>query len=166
MPQFDASTYASQLFWLLVSLGILFIAFWKIIIPKMSAKLSERESKLKKILAEAQQLDTQADKIILDYNQKLQDLKRSQKEKLQNVSSFIHKSKEDLDAGLKQSIENTLDKYQVSLNNAKKELLQRLPEGLALSLSDFINQQMASKVSNPDEIKPILIKEIKKVEHD
>jgi F-type H+-transporting ATPase subunit b len=166
MPQFDASTYASQLFWLLVSLGILFIAFWKIIIPKMSAKLSERESKLKKILAEAQQLDTQADKIILDYNQKLQDLKRSQKEKLQNVSSFIHKSKEDLEAGLKQSIENTLDKYQVSLNNAKKELLQRLPEGLALSLSDFINQQMASKVSNPDEIKPILIKEIKKVEYD
>jgi F-type H+-transporting ATPase subunit b len=166
MPQFDASTYASQLFWLLVSLGILFIAFWKIIIPKMSAKLSERESKLKKILAEAQQLDTQADKIILDYNQKLQDLKRSQKEKLQNVSSFIHKSKEDLETDLKQSIENTLDKYQVSLNNAKKELLQRLPEGLALSLSDFINQQMASKVSNPDEIKPILIKEIKKVEHD
>jgi len=162
MPQLDVSTYTSQLFWLLISWGILFIFLWKVIVPKMSGKLSKREAKIKELLVEAQHLNAQAESIILEYNQKLNEVKHIQKEKLQNVCNFIQKSKEDLEMSLAKDTEKLLEKYQVSLETSTKELLQRLPESLESSLITLINQHLPTAMEDTHQVKQLLIKEIKK----
>lgn len=164
MPQLDVSTYTSQLFWLLISWGILFVFLWKVIVPRISGKLSKREEKIQALRAEAQHLDMQADNLILEYDQKLSEIKHMQKEKLQSVCNFIQKSKEDLEISLTKDTERLIEKYQISLESSTKELLQRLPESLESSLIALINQHLPTAMEDTDQIKQLLIKEIKKVE--
>lgn len=44
MPQFDITTYSSQIFWLILSFGILFLGLSRFIIPRFKAILLKRET--------------------------------------------------------------------------------------------------------------------------
>lgn len=164
MPQLDISTYTSQLFWLLISWGILFTFLWKVIVPKMSNKLSKRDERIKELLAEAQHLDAQADNLILEYNKKLSALKQEQKEKLKNVSVFIQKGKEELENSLTEDMERAIETYKISLERSMKELFERLPEGVEEHLIKLINQHFPNPMENDPLIKELLVKEIKKAQ--
>jgi len=166
MPQLNVLTYTSQLFWLFISLGILFVYLWKFFIPKMFSKLSEREEKVKKILSLTQQLDSQANKMIEEHDQKLRNLKQGQKEKLQNVATFIQTSRESLESDLKKDLDAALTQYTLTLQESKKQLLQELPKSLSQSLVCFMEKNFSFKPSDDREIERLLDQEMKKLHNN
>lgn len=46
MPQFDSSTFASQVFWLVVILGVFFLALRNVALPRIGGALEERQRKI------------------------------------------------------------------------------------------------------------------------
>ena len=46
MPQFDSSTFASQLFWLVVILVVFFLALRNVALPRIGGALEERQRKI------------------------------------------------------------------------------------------------------------------------
>lgn len=56
MPQLDLNTYISQLFWLIVTLPLLYLFIAKIFLPTVSEVVKKRVSKVEKDLAEAEKL--------------------------------------------------------------------------------------------------------------
>lgn len=164
MPQFEISTFSSQLFWFFVCWGILFVYLWKFLVPRMSAKLSERERKIKNILAEATSFDLQTEMMLLKHDDKLNRFKQKQKEKLQKTSEFIQKSKEDLESDLKQGLDTEMLTLEVKLKESQGKLLKNLPAELESVLTAFAQQQLPFALDG-DGISKVLNAEIKKLKH-
>ena len=49
MPQLNPEFWISQIFWLILTFGILFIVLSKLILPKISESLEKRKSQKKKL---------------------------------------------------------------------------------------------------------------------
>ena len=67
LPQLNPATWASQLFWLVVTFVLLYLVLSKVALPKVRVVLDEREGRLRRDLDEAQRLKTETDKAIADY---------------------------------------------------------------------------------------------------
>jgi F-type H+-transporting ATPase subunit b len=65
MPQISqiAATYASQIFWLLITFGILYFGIGKMMVPKVMATVDAREGQIAGDLAAAEQARLAADQV-------------------------------------------------------------------------------------------------------
>jgi F-type H+-transporting ATPase subunit b len=165
MPQFEISTFSSQLFWFFTCWGILFIYLWKFLVPRMTAKLSDREHKIKSILAEASNFESQTVNMLSKYEDELNRFKQVQKARLQQVTAFIQKSKEDLEGDLKKDLHAAVDKLEEKLKKSQQKLLQEVPIQLESVLTEFAKQQLPFKLDNESTIHEMLKQEIKKLDH-
>ncbi len=60
MPQLDPSTYVSQLFWLIVTFGVLYYVLSKIILPRIAEALENRQAHINHDLERATTLQDEA----------------------------------------------------------------------------------------------------------
>lgn len=60
MPQLDLSYYISQIFWLIISFGVVFAVFSKILLPSVVKTLSARKDKIDGILSRSHKILEQA----------------------------------------------------------------------------------------------------------
>ncbi|TGW15832.1 hypothetical protein EIL50_00460 [bacterium NHP-B] len=63
MPQLDVATYSSQLFWLFVSFGILWLGLWQLL-PSMGRVFASRKARIQSLVAKARTLEQQAEDIL------------------------------------------------------------------------------------------------------
>ncbi|MEE2662284.1 MAG: F0F1 ATP synthase subunit B' [Pseudomonadota bacterium] len=68
MPQLEQiHTYLSQVFWLVVTFGFLYLILWKTALPRISAILQEREERIDEDLRKAEQLKKEANNAVTAY---------------------------------------------------------------------------------------------------
>ena len=148
MPQLNPEFWVSQIFWLIVSFGSLFIVLSKIILPKISDNLETRKSQVldNLELAERQRNDGEAklkefDNIIL-------------KSKIEAKNLFNESRKKLLDSinSKKQKLEDEIDKEVKIVESEINELKNKSPEKInkiAIETSaDLINQLIGVDVNN------------------
>lgn len=82
MPQFDTSTFASQIFWLVVIFAIVFIFVWRIVLPRIASTLEDRQRKISDDLARAGELADQTDEVMAAYEARLADARVKAHEEL------------------------------------------------------------------------------------
>lgn len=70
-PPFDPSTYASQLFWLAITFGLLYYLMSRVALPRIATILEERNDRIADDLAEAERLKRETDEAIAAYEQAL-----------------------------------------------------------------------------------------------
>ena len=73
MPQLDFSTYANQIFWLVVTLVVIYFILSRIALPRIAAVLAERQGTITNDLAAAEDLKAKAVEAETAYNQALAD---------------------------------------------------------------------------------------------
>ena len=66
-PPFDASTFASQILWLVICFGALYLIISRVAIPRIGGIIDTRRDKVEGDLAEADRLRQETDKAIADY---------------------------------------------------------------------------------------------------
>jgi F-type H+-transporting ATPase subunit b len=67
MPQLDISTFASQIFWLVVSFVVLYVLMAKIGLPRVGAVLEARRRRREEDLDRAAQLRQEAEAVVAAY---------------------------------------------------------------------------------------------------
>ena len=67
MPQFDPSTWASQVFWLILLFGLLYWLMATKILPRVAEVLEARQDKIEGDLRRAEALKAEADQALADY---------------------------------------------------------------------------------------------------
>jgi len=72
LPQFDPSTFASQIFWLAVMFTVLYIYFAKSALPKISSTIEQRRATVRSDLELAEKLSSDIDKTRADYESAMQ----------------------------------------------------------------------------------------------
>jgi F-type H+-transporting ATPase subunit b len=66
-PPFDATTFASQILWLVICFGALYLVISRVAIPRIGGIIEARRAKIDGDLAEADRLRKETDKAIADY---------------------------------------------------------------------------------------------------
>ena len=128
MPQLNPEFWVSQIFWLTLTFGVLYVVLSKLILPKISANLELRKSQIQENIeaAEKQRENSESklkeyDQIVLKSKLEAKDILKSAREK---VLKDINSKKEILDKQIDEEI-----------NNAEKEI-----EMLRKSASGKINK--------------------------
>ena len=71
MPQFDPSTFASQVFWLVTTFALLYVLMAKLALPRIGAVLEERQRRIDDNLDKAAQLKADAEEAVTAYQKAL-----------------------------------------------------------------------------------------------
>jgi len=80
MPQFDVSTFPSQLFWLTVMFVVLMILLNKVALPRIESVIEARESKIAGDLKRASEAKAEAEAALADYEKSLAEARREAQE--------------------------------------------------------------------------------------
>ena len=145
MPQLDIATFPSQIFWLFVTFVILYICISRLIMPKISKVLLEREKTIKENIKESEILYTKTERI----SNKCENLRKETEEKSKKIVSDI-KNKTN-----KKVLENTIllkKELDKRLEIAEKEILKKRNKVLKNlnSISSLFSKEILKKISNKE----------------
>ena len=73
LPQLDTTTFASQLFWLFISLAVLYVVLSRVALPKIQGVLGDRANRIKSDLDAAAQAKRDSEAAIAGYEKALAD---------------------------------------------------------------------------------------------
>lgn len=73
LPQLDTSTYPSQLLWLALTFGALYLVLSRVLLPRIASAIETRKSRIASDLSQAEQLNQQAQTASDAYDKALAD---------------------------------------------------------------------------------------------
>lgn len=88
LPQFDFSTWSSQIFWLVVTFGLLYFVLAKFILPRIGEGISERGDRIADDLDAASRMQKEAEQAGITYERVMADAKA----KAHNIAETTRKS--------------------------------------------------------------------------
>jgi F-type H+-transporting ATPase subunit b len=147
MPQLNPEFWVSQIFWLTITFGILYIFLSKLILPKISANLEIRKSQILDNIEAAEKQREESELKITEYEKTVQSSKKEAKnyykQAREKLLKDINLKKESLDKELGEEIEKAETEIQ--------ELRDRAPEKInkiAVETStDLLHQLIGAEVN-------------------
>ncbi|ABV75629.1 F0F1 ATP synthase subunit B family protein [Rickettsia rickettsii] len=113
MPQFDIATYYSQIFWLIVTFGLLYIFVYKFITPKAEEIFNNRQTNIQDNITQADTLTIEVEKLNKYYNEEIDktnaEIDRLTKEKIDSLESEFLIKKKNLEQDLKNAINQNIE---------------------------------------------------------
>ena len=148
MPQLDPEFWFSQIFWLVITFGILFLVLSKLILPKISDNLETRKSQVldNLELAEKQRNEGEAklkefDNIILKSKIEAKNLfNESRKKLLEEINNKRNKLEEEIDKEVKT--------VEAEIEELKKKSPEKINKIAIETSSDLINQLIGANINN------------------
>ena len=148
MPQLNPEFWFSQIFWLVVTFGILYLVLSKIILPKISDNIETRKSQVLENLelAEKQRNESEAklkefDNIILKSKIEAKNLfNESRKKLLDDINNKRKKLEEEIDKEVK-IVEAEIEEF-------KKKSPEKINKIAIETSADVINQLIGVSVNN------------------
>mgnify|MGYP001239494565 CR=1 FL=1 len=148
MPQLDPEFWFSQIFWLIITFGILYLVLSKLILPKISDNLETRKLQVldNLELAEKQRNESEAklkefDNIIL--NSKTEAKKffnESRKKLLEDINNKKERLEEEIDTEVK--------RVEAEIEELKKKSPEKINKIAIETSADLINQLIGANVNN------------------
>ncbi|EER22740.1 MULTISPECIES: F0F1 ATP synthase subunit B family protein [spotted fever group] len=130
MPQFDIATYYSQIFWLIVTFGLLYIFVYKFITPKAEEIFNNRQTNIQDNITQADTLTIEVEKLNKYYNEEIDktntEIDRLKKEKIDSLESEFLIKKKNLEQDLKNSINQNIE----DINLAAKQFRTNKSEAI------------------------------------
>ena len=148
MPQLNPEFWISQIFWLTLTFGILYVILSKLILPKISANLELRKSLIQEnIEATEKQRESsnsklkEYDDIVLKSNLEAKNIFKEAREK---VIKNINLKKETLD----KQIDEEIKKVEQEINLLKKSAPEKINKIAIETSSELVKKFIGAEVNN------------------
>ena len=126
MPQLNPEFWISQIFWLTLTFGILYIVLSKLILPKISANLELRKSQIQENIEAAGKQRENSESKIKEYDnivlKSSLEAKNIFKEAKEKTIKDINSKKESLDKQLNDELKKTEEEINILKINAPKKI--------------------------------------------
>ncbi|WP_032139218.1 F0F1 ATP synthase subunit B family protein [Rickettsia tamurae] len=146
MPQFDIATYYSQIFWLIVTFGLLYIFVYKFITPKAEEIFNNRQTNIQDNIMQAYTLTIEVEKLNKYYNEEIDktntEIDRLKKEKIDSLESEFLIKKKNLEQDLKNYINQNIE----DINLAAKQFRTNKSEAIIKLAVNIIEKIAGTKV--------------------
>ena len=148
MPQLNPEFWFSQIFWLIIAFGLLFIVLSKFILPKISENLEGRKSQiLENIEAAEKQKETSENKIKV-YEKIIIDSKNEAKNYFSKARGQILKDIDKKRETLKNEINEEIKKAEKEIVDLKNKSPEKINKIVVETSSDLVKQLIGVEVNN------------------
>ena len=148
MPQLNPEFWVSQIFWLIITFGILYIVLSKFILPKISSNLELRKSQIQENIeiAEKQREISEIklkeyDEIILKSKLEAKNIFKNAREK---IIKDINLKKETLDKQIDEEISNAEEE----IKTLKKDATDKINKIAIETSSDLLKKLIGTEINN------------------
>lgn len=162
LPQLDISTFASQLFWLLISFVILYVVISRVAAPKIGGVIQDRANRIRGDLETAAKAKRDSEAAIAGYDKALADarakaLKTS--DELRNTVNAEINAKND--AAAKQLAADTA-KAEARIAEMRRNAMARVGEVARETAADVI-QKLSGEAANAADVEAAVNAALKRV---
>tara|TARA_B100000900_G_scaffold394229_1_gene391477 strand:- start:1541 stop:2131 length:591 start_codon:yes stop_codon:yes gene_type:complete len=148
MPQLNPEFWISQIFWLVLSFGILFLVLSKFILPKIRNNIELRKSQILENIEAAEKQKIEAENKLKNYEELITKSKNEAKNYFNEARKKII---EDIDKK-KQSLEKEINIEISGAEDEVRELVKKAPEKIQKiaieTSSDIVRQLIGEEVNN------------------
>ncbi|MHA0317552.1 F0F1 ATP synthase subunit B family protein [Sphingomonas melonis] len=144
MPQISqiAATYASQIFWLLITFGILYFGIGKMMVPKVMATVDAREGQIAGDLAAAEQARLAADQVEAAWRAKMDEARAAAHAETTAAKAQAVKAIESQIKSIDVELAERLAHHDLAVGNAKAQAMLNLQ-----AVAAEVTQDLVAKVS-------------------
>ena len=148
MPQLNHEFWISQIFWLSLTFGILYIVLSKLILPKISANLELRKSQIQENIEAAEKQRQSSEAKLKEYEEIVVkskiEAKTIFKEAREKALKNINSKKENLD----QQIDEEIKKAEKEIDLLKKSAPEKINKIAIETSSELIKKLIGAEVNN------------------
>lgn len=126
LPQFDPTTFPTQVFWLAVTFVILYAVFSSRILPDISGILENRRVHIESDLETADRLRKEADSVQAAYESNLDHARNESKRLVNDVHATMKTRAEAQMNSLRDKAEKDMHALEVRLQSAKNEAMEQM----------------------------------------
>ena len=150
MPQLDFTTFIPQLFWLFISLSVLYLMLSRIALPRISDVIEERKDTITDDLDEAKALSIEAESVVEDLRVKLEEAKaQSQKnlmtERQKNLEEISLKRNE-----FEEKVSRDIELSEADISKSKESALMDISLVAEDLAEEMLNNLFVKKVEKKD----------------
>ncbi len=124
MPQLEITTYPSQIFWLVVSFLILYLIMSRIIIPRISSVIKNRETEIKNNIHVSEQMYKDTEIINNEYEETKKNIENEARGIINYLKETTNKKITNSTELLKKRLEQKLEKNEQEIINKKKKSIK------------------------------------------
>ncbi len=164
MPQLDPKSWVPQIFWLIITFGFLYIIISKIVYPRLSESIEQRNDYISDLVDEAKKLSDETEKLNKEYEEFISNSKKKAQDIIANgrkkLDAEFNNKKNELDkkiSDLTQEAENEIKNFKFGSINQIQTIASQVSKEILkdLSIESNIDQNIIS-----DRIKEISKKRI------
>ncbi|MDB9700039.1 F0F1 ATP synthase subunit B [Candidatus Pelagibacter sp.] len=148
MPQLNPEFWISQIFWLTITFGILYVVLSKLILPKISANLEIRKSQIVENIEAAEKQREQSELNIVEYEKIVQDSKNEAKnyfkQAREKVLKDINLKKDALDKDLSLEIQ----KAEIEIQELRDKAPEKINKIAVETSADLLHRLIGAEVNN------------------
>ena len=148
MPQLNPEFWISQIFWLIITFGILFIVLTKVILPKISDNLETRKSQILENIETADKQKEESQKKIDEYEKIILDSKLKAKsyfnEAREKILDDINKKR----AVLEKDLDEEISEVEKELSDLKNKSGEKINKIAAETSTELIKELIGEEVNS------------------
>ena len=148
MPQLNPEFWVSQIFWLIITFGILYIVLSKFILPKISSNLELRKSQIQENIETAEKQREISEVKLKEYDEIILKSKLEAKKIFKNAREKIIKDinlkKETLDKQIDEEISNAEEE----IKTLKKDATDKINKIAIETSSDLLKKLIGTEINN------------------
>ena len=148
MPQLNPEFWVSQIFWLIITFGILYIVLSKFILPKISSNLELRKSQIQENIETAEKQREISEVKLKEYDEIILKSKLEAKNIFKNAREKIIKDinlkKETLDKQIDEEISNA----EQEIKTLKRDATDKINKIAIETSSDLLKKLIGTEINN------------------
>ena len=148
MPQLNPEFWISQIFWLIITFGILFIVLTKVILPKISDNLETRKSQILENIETADKQKEESQKKIDEYEKIILDSKLRAKSYFNDAREKILDDINKKRAALEKDLDEEISEVEKELSDLKQKSGEKINKIAAETSAELIKELIGEEVNS------------------
>ena len=155
MPQLNPEFWISQIFWLTLSFGFLFIILSKFILPKISGNLEMRKSQILDNIETAEKQREESENKIKEFEKLILDCKNEAKALISETREKVNKDIAEKNDQIEIEIKEEIKKAELEINNLMKNAPEKINK-IAIDTSNELIKGLVGAEVNQSSLSAIV----------
>ena len=161
MPQLNPEFWVSQIVWLVLTFGILYIVLSKLILPKISDNLESRKSQILENIETAETQREESEKKLKEFEKIILESKLEAKNYFNEARQKILEDINNKRVALEKDIDNEISAAEQEVNNLKITSSEKIKK-IAIETSSELIKQLIGEEANNSNISAIVEEQSRK----
>jgi F-type H+-transporting ATPase subunit b len=148
MPQLNPEFWVSQIFWLIITFGILYVVLSKLILPKISANLENRKSQILENIEAAEKQREESEQKIKEYEKIIQGSKNEAKNYFKQAREEVLKDISIKKETLEKELDEEVIKAEIEIKTFRDSAPEKIKKIAVETSSDLLQKLIGAEVNS------------------